>query len=332
MAPPTETPGTTTRVAEANAAAAKSAAAAEAAEVALVKAEVEIQRREDEILHLQNQLAAANIQRHAPPAAAGGITAPATTAVSFKLPPFYLEDPLMWYTQSEAVFRRRLCRDPAQRFDAVVEALPPHIAIAARDIIFSVDPDTDPAAYQKLKDHLLSAYGKTKWQLAAAVLDSPMLGDRKPTAALTEMRANKPPNCQEDTLFQLLFIRCLPHAVGSQIMAADLPNVDAMAAMADRIIALPRATPTASNIEDPGLVAAVTSRGRSPTRPAAKGGRGGGGGRGGNAGSAGRGRGGRAATPGGEIGKKLSWCKYHILYEEKAEKCISPCNWFPKGN
>ena len=303
--------------------------------------EAQLQAAQDEIEHLQEELARANLReqrqspRRMPPPVAGDLNdprnaAPIATAVSFKLPQFYVDDPLMWFTQCESVFRRRLCTDPTQRFDAVVEALPPHIALAARDVILTVDPEQDPTAYQQLRNHITGTYGRTKWQLAAAVLDTPMLGDRKPTAVLTEMRANKPPNCQEDTIFQLLFIRSLPQPVGAQIMAADLANVDAMAQMADRIVALPRAAPTASSIEDPGLVAAVTARGRSPTRPAARGGRGGGGR--GSAGNAGRGRGGRTATPGGGVAKKLSWCKYHLVYGKDAQKCDPSCTWRAEGN
>src|SRR5450830_1703943 len=174
MAPPKDTPpspGTVTR-----------AAAAQKAQ---------LQQAQEEIEHLQEELARANLlhgqqQLRQMPAPVPGDrndprnAAPIATAVSFKLPQFYVDDPLMWFTQCESVFRRRLCRDPTQRFDTIVEALPPHIAAAARDVIMTVDPELDPTAYQQLKDHILSTYGRTKWQLAAALLDAPMLGDRKP--------------------------------------------------------------------------------------------------------------------------------------------------------
>jgi hypothetical protein len=303
-------PGTTTR----------SAAAA----LALANAEIDA---------LREQLAAAAIPREMPPPRAGDYNDPrnqyalAATAASFKLPPFYEDDPSMWFGQCESVFRRRLCRDPVQRFDAIVEALPPHIAAAAREIILEINPEEDDTAYDQLRDHLTGTFGKTKWQLAAALLDAPMLGDRKPTAMLTTMRTLKPPGCQEDTLFQMIFIRCLPQPVGAQIMAADLNTVDAMAKMADRIVALPRQAPTAASIEDPGLVAAIPSRGRSPTRPAARGGRGGGG-KGGKGRGKG-GKGGRAQTPGGD---KRGWCRNHLVWGEKAFKCIPPCTWFPEEN
>jgi hypothetical protein len=263
-----------------------------------------------EINALCEQLAAAEIQRQLPPPRLGDLNDPrnqatlAATAASFKLLSFYVDDPHMWFQQCESVFRRRLCRDPVQRFDAIVEALPPHIAAAAREIILGVNPEEDETAYDQLRDHLTGTFGKTKWQLTA-LLDAPMLGDRKPTAMLTEMRTLKPPGCQEDTLFQMIFIRCLPQPVGAQIIAADLDSVNAMARMADRIVALPRQAPTAAAIEDPGLVAAIPARGRSPNRPAARGGRGGGG-----IGNRGRNKGGRAQTPGGD---KRGWCKNHLI-------------------
>jgi hypothetical protein len=288
-------------------------------------------RANEEIELLREQLAASGLPRQLPPPRDGDLNDPrnaaAATASSFRLPPFYEHDARMWFGQCESVFRRRLCFDPVQRFDAIVEALPPHIAATAREIILEINPEEDPTAYNQLRDHLTGTFGRTKWQLATALLDAPMLGDRKPTAMLTEMRTLKPPGCQEDTVFQMIFIRCLPQSIGAQIMAADLENVDAMARMADRIVALPRQAPTAASIEDPGLVAAIPSRGRSPTRPAARGGRGGGG-----KGGKGRGKGGkgvRAQTPGGD---KRGWCRNHLVWGEKAFKCIPPCTWFPEEN
>jgi hypothetical protein len=290
-----------------------------------------LQQANAEIDDLREQLAAAGLQRQRqlPPPRENdyndprnaGLLPPAPAA--FRLPPFYELDTAMWFGQCESIFRRRQCRDPVNRFDAIVEALPPHIAAAAREIILGVDPEEDDTAYDQLKDHLTGTYGRTKWQLATALLDAPMLGDRKPTAMLTELRTLKPPGCQEDTLFQMIFIRCLPPSVGAQIMAADLNNVAAMAAMADRIVALPRQNASASSIEDPDSIAAVSARGRSPTRPAQRGGRG----RGGKQKNRG-GRGNRAPTPGGQKG----WCKYHQQYREKAFNCTPPCSYVPEEN
>jgi hypothetical protein len=290
-----------------------------------------LQQANAEIEELREQLAAASIPRQLGPPRDGDYNDPRNAGRlpppdTFRLPPFYEHDPAMWFGQCESVFRRRLCRDPVNRFDAIVEALPPHIAAAAREIILEVNPEEDESAYDQLKAHLTGTYGRTKWQLATALLDAPMLGDRKPSAMLTEMRTLKPPGCQEDTLFQMIFIRCLPPSVGAQIMAADLNSVTAMAAMADRIIALPKqnASASASSIEEPGSVAAVTARGRSPNRPAQRGGRG----RGGNQKKNRGGRGNRAPTPGGQKG----WCKFHQQYREKAFNCIPPCSFVPEEN
>jgi hypothetical protein len=96
--------------------------------------------------------------------------------------------------------------------------------------------------------------------------------------------------------------------------------------MADRIIALPRQQSVAASIEDPGQVAAVTTRGRSPNRPASGGGKKGGGNKSRNRGQGGRGN--RAPTPGGKKG----YCRYHAKWGVDAERCIPPCSYFPEEN
>ena len=121
------------------------------------------------------------------------MSAPIATAVSFKLPPFYVDHPLLWYIQCEAVFRGRPSSDE-QRLAAIVEALPHHIAIAAGELIAGKDPEAGQTAYYQLKAHHTSTVGKTKLQLATALLATRqrilLIGDRKqsatPTASSTE--------------------------------------------------------------------------------------------------------------------------------------------------
>jgi hypothetical protein len=99
-----------------------------------------LQQANAEIEELREQLAAASIPRQLGPPRDGDYNDPRNAGRlpppdTFRLPPFYEHDPAMWFGQCESVFRRRLCRDPVSRFDAIVEALPPHIAAAAREII-----------------------------------------------------------------------------------------------------------------------------------------------------------------------------------------------------
>src|SRR5450830_2039231 len=160
-----------------------------------------------------------------------GRNAAAERPSSFKLPTFWAKDPDMWFRQCQAVFRRRLVTNSGQKFDAVVEMLPPDVAETCRSLLMSLDPETCDNPYEQLRDYLCRCFGRTKWQLAAALLDSPPLGDRKPTRMLQDMRALLPEDeieRGEGTVFQLLFLRRLPEATRTAVVSAACKTTDEM--------------------------------------------------------------------------------------------------------
>jgi hypothetical protein len=67
--------------------------------------------------------------------------------------------------------------------------LPEDVVMSVRSLISEIeaDPALQATSYQLLKDALLGSYGKTKWQMAYALLDHPDLGDRRPSAMMAEM-------------------------------------------------------------------------------------------------------------------------------------------------
>jgi len=107
------------------------------------------------------------------------------------------------------------------------------VSLSYRSLLLSVN-FIDNDAYERLKAHLCKNIGKSKWQLGYALLDSPGLGDRRPSQLLQDLRALLPPEEVEGTLFQCIFLKKLPSAMSDAIMAADLDNIEAMADMADR--------------------------------------------------------------------------------------------------
>src|SRR5450830_1830539 len=97
------------------------------------------------------------------------MSAPVAEAVSSKLPPYYLFDPLLWYTHCEAIFSRQ-GSNAKQRLDAIVHALPHHIAIAAGERI-AAGTDKTQGQYEQLKTALLPpTVGMTPLQRATALL------------------------------------------------------------------------------------------------------------------------------------------------------------------
>jgi hypothetical protein len=186
----------------------------------------------------------------------------------------------------------------------------------------TLDPDQCENPYEQLRDYLCRCFGRTKWQLAAALLDSPPLGDRKPTRMLQDMRALLPEDeieRGEGTVFQLLFLRRLPEATRTAVVSAACKTTDEMAEMADKVLSMAQPSVSAVAVAvTTDTVAAIRSRDRSPKRTPANRGRGRGGGRGG--------RGGRPQTPARDSGKS-GWCRLHQLWGAEAFNCKAPCTY-----
>jgi hypothetical protein len=305
--------------------------AQEAAQVAARAQQAAADQQQQLIADLQKRLAAMEVKQQAPPPTrrimrdlwddAGD--AAAERPLSFKLPAFYAKDPGMWFRTCQSVFRRRRVTASVDKFNAIVEMLPPTVTESCRSLLMSIDPEECVDPYEQLRDYLCRCFGRTKWQLAAALLDSPPLGDRKPTALLQDMRALIPEDeieRGEGTLFQLLYLRRLPEATRTAIVSASCKTTDEMAEMADEIHSM--AQPTVAAVAPATIatdtVAAIKPRDRSPKRTSAARGRGGGGG------------GGRGAkrqqTPARSKGK-TGWCKHHQRWGVDAFSCIPPCTY-----
>jgi hypothetical protein len=98
----------------------------QAAAAAAVAAAIAENRVKDEVIaDLQRQLIAAEQQDGIPPVQAALVGPPAQAApaaestAAFKLPPFYEDDPAMWFRQIQGVFRRRNCFASTPRFSTL---------------------------------------------------------------------------------------------------------------------------------------------------------------------------------------------------------------------
>ncbi len=87
--------------------------------------------------------------------------------------------------------------------------LPETVIMAIRSLIQTIeaDPTLADTSYQLLKTALLSSFGKTKWQMAYALLDHPDLGDRRPSVMMAEMLSLRYETTAPDSLFLALFLR-----------------------------------------------------------------------------------------------------------------------------
>jgi hypothetical protein len=80
---------------------------------------------------------------------------------------------------------------------------------------------------------LLSSYGKTKVQMAYALLGHPDLRDRRPASMMAEMLSRRFETSALDLLFLALFLRRLPPSIRDHLAIADHETVTEMASHAD---------------------------------------------------------------------------------------------------
>ncbi len=223
----------------------------------------------------------------------------------------------MWFSQAEAQFRRTRITAETTMYDYVLMKLPQDVVMSVRALVSAIeaDPVKQETSYTLIKEALMGCFGKTKWQMAYALLDHPDLGNRRPSAMMAEMLALRFETTPPDSLFLALFLRRLPTSIRDHQAAA---NHETATAMADVLWDARNSASVSMVSED---LAAVLVRSTSPARRAQSPDR--------RARSPDRRRGGRQPprrpTPGRADGKKICWI--HRKWGSDATNCQKPCDW-----
>jgi len=154
----------------------------------------------------------------------------------------------MWFSQAEAQVRRARITREMTKYNHILTKLPEDVIISVRVLITQIEasPVLEGEPYQMLKTALLTPYGKTKWQMAYALLDHLDLGDRRPSTMMAEMLSLRYETTEPDTLFLALFLRRLPAFIRDHLAAKDCKTTSEMAQHADTVFCGMRAMPLQS--------------------------------------------------------------------------------------
>lgn len=158
------------------------------------------------------------------------------SAVSIKIPPFWANDPNLWFAQVEAQFAAKSISTSLTKYNYIVSYLTPDIASEVRDIIAL--PTENP--YQKLKDAILARTSQSERQRLQKLISLEQLGDRKPSQLLRSMQQLLGDTNFDKDLFLQLFLQRLPPQA-QQVLAGCSQDMDInkVASMADRILDIP---------------------------------------------------------------------------------------------
>lgn len=241
---------------------------------------------------------------------------PKSQRVAVKLPPYWPNDPTLWFAQVEAQFAIAAITQEKTMFHYVVSQLPSNMAAEVRDLILS--PPSEP--YKTLKATLITRTSETAAQRLKKALAATEVGDSKPTQILRVLQQQLEGMTADDKLVLQVFLQKLPPTVRSIVAAqGDKLSLSELAELADRVF---------EHMPDSGSISAVSS---SPmeqrisrlesmmekilslqesamtdhhqTRSRSR------------------------STSRGRYRPQGSLCYYHWRFKNQAQKCTQPCSW-----
>lgn len=251
--------------------------------------------------------------------------------VGTRLPPFWPEEPELWFAQVEGQFAISGIISDSTKFYYVVGQLDSQFSREVKDIIIS-PPATDK--YGKLKSELIKRLTASQEKKIKQLLIHEELGDRKPSQFLRHLKSLAGANVSDDFL-RTIWVSRLSHGIQT-VLAGQTPSacIDDMADLADRIHELASPSPqyavasTSQPQSSPGSALEALTRevaelrrqfqnlasersSRTHTRSA----------RSTQRRSVSRSRRSQSNY------RKFPLCWYHSKFGEKANKCSAPCDY-----
>ena len=221
-----------------------------------------------------------------------------------RLPPFWSAEPVLWFKQAEATFRRLSVLSSHAKYDLVLEALPQDVIITIRDLVNTVTDGTH-MPYQQLKYRLLSSYAPSRWALINRLLDTPTLGDRRPSVLMDSMLSLLPQDEPAGSLFLGLYMRRLPQDMRDHLATRQFDSPHQMAETADLLWDARSHGAASAPLMSSELVAAAYPRRAASPNPRRR----------------------RSPSPRPRDASPLSLCFYHRKFGPSARNCQPPCTW-----
>lgn len=254
--------------------------------------------------------------------------------VGIRVPPFWPEEPDLWFAQIEGQFSISGITNDSTKFFYVISQLDNNTSIEVKDIIIN-PPSSDK--YTKLKSELIKRLTASKEKRLKTLLMHEELGDRKPSQFLRHLNSLAGVNVPVDFL-KTIWISRLSHGIQT-VLAGQPPStsLDDLADLADRVHEIASPTPTVAAMSQASTSSTLNdlarevaelrkefrklaserhSRNRTPTRGTRQ---------------RSRVRSTSQSKRSQSNYKKYPNCWYHNKFGDKANKCIQPCD-FTAGN
>lgn len=166
-----------------------------------------------------------------------------------KLPPFYKNNPKLWFLQVESQFFVSKIKNDTAKYHMVIGIIDTEVLQQVSDILSSL-PQTE--RYETLKQTIIQRFSESDNQKIRKLLKDMELGDRKPSHLLREMK-NLAEGKVTDDLVKTLWLQRLPEQV-QMVLTTNTLNLVQMAEIADKLMEIQQPqicaiSPTTSNTE-----------------------------------------------------------------------------------
>ncbi|XP_075982478.1 uncharacterized protein LOC142980785 [Anticarsia gemmatalis] len=151
--------------------------------------------------------------------------------VGVKMPPFWANEPVLWFAQLESQFALSNITTDVTKFYHVIANLDYKYVSEVKDIINKPPGENK---YEKLKSELISRLSESKEQRVRQLLTLEELGDRKPSQFLRHLRSLAGSEVPDDFIRSLWTSRLPAHMQTIMAAQVDLP-LDAVAQIMDKI-------------------------------------------------------------------------------------------------
>lgn len=159
--------------------------------------------------------------------------------VSVRVPPFWPEEPAVWFAQVEAQFVLSKVTTDETKFNYLIAQLDQQYAKEVKDII--TNPPADKK-YEKLKEELIKRLSASQEKRVKQLLMHEELGDRKPSQFLRHLKGLAGPTVP-DTFLATLWSSRLPQNIQTVIATQMDLSLDKLGELADKVHEIAPSTP-----------------------------------------------------------------------------------------
>ncbi|XP_048001930.1 uncharacterized protein LOC125238613 [Leguminivora glycinivorella] len=152
--------------------------------------------------------------------------------VGMRVPPFYPNEPEIWFAQLESQFCLSGITVDETKYHFVCGQLDPEYAVKVKDILRS-PPAT--GKYAKLKSELIQRISVSREKKTLQLLQHEEIGDRKPTEFLRHLTDLAGPNIPQEFI-RTIWTSRLPPNVQTVVAFQPTLDLDTLAGLADKVV------------------------------------------------------------------------------------------------